>query len=497
MKRIIFLILVLLGIKDAHAGTHVVIKGTIHTLDKEISILVSPVVGGFSNPFLQDEKRTAANGSFEIVLPQDRAGYIMLECKYFRLTLYVVPADTILIDCDSSRRVRIEGGLSAVNELLNTGRFTNGPSLNEQIHEVLFNEAPAQDKVKSLLSVLNKYRYPVDSLASAATIDTAVISSLAHYKQGTFLFLAFNSLVGSYDKLRRGEYVANLDAASIKEIATALFNELRPFDEAQPSVPPLVVALVNVCMAMDRKLIPGVMYNEQDWLEKDGVKSYYSYTPVKLQEELLSHCIIIARKLGTRPVSANIATFKRLFPESPYNTVFAGWVGGSNAVSTVQDSVLTYRSANDTITAANTASYGSISSFIKTYFKGKPVLVDCWATWCSPCKAEFKFEPALRAFLKEHGVEMLYVSMDANTNGTTWRSSIREFQLEGTHICASEALLNNTAALLGVKVMAVPRYLIYDGSGHLLEQDALRPSSGTALYNQISHMLGMDKTTQP
>lgn len=44
--------------------------------------------------------------------------------------------------------------------------------------------------------------------------------------------------------------------------------------------------------------------------------------------------------------------------------------------------------------------------------RGKTIIVNFWATWCAPCKAEM---PALQAYLDKHqaeGLEVLTISMD-------------------------------------------------------------------------------------
>lgn len=47
--------------------------------------------------------------------------------------------------------------------------------------------------------------------------------------------------------------------------------------------------------------------------------------------------------------------------------------------------------------------------------KGKVVVVDFWATWCPPCKAEIPNYNKLRAKMKDKGVEFVGVTFDSNS----------------------------------------------------------------------------------
>jgi thiol-disulfide isomerase/thioredoxin len=53
-------------------------------------------------------------------------------------------------------------------------------------------------------------------------------------------------------------------------------------------------------------------------------------------------------------------------------------------------------------------------SFLLSSNRGKVTLINFWATWCGPCKAEM---PLLQAYYDQHkaeGFEMLAISMDEN-----------------------------------------------------------------------------------
>ena len=108
-------------------------------------------------------------------------------------------------------------------------------------------------------------------------------------------------------------------------------------------------------------------------------------------------------------------------------------------------------------------------------FKGKKLYIDIWATWCSPCKEEFRHNKELKKLLKEKGVEILYISVDKDYYEQKWKENIKYFGLDGNHIRITNKSLHDD--LLKIYKGSIPHYAIINETGKIENLNAPRPSS--------------------
>lgn len=97
-------------------------------------------------------------------------------------------------------------------------------------------------------------------------------------------------------------------------------------------------------------------------------------------------------------------------------------------------------------------------------FKGKYVLVDFWASWCGPCRAE---NPAVvKAYQKFHpkGFEILGVSLDQKKD--KWQEAIKKDKLSWTQVSDLQGWKNSAAALYGVQ--GIPMNFLLDKKGKII-----------------------------
>ena len=114
-------------------------------------------------------------------------------------------------------------------------------------------------------------------------------------------------------------------------------------------------------------------------------------------------------------------------------------------------------------------------------FKGKYVLVDFWASWCGPCRAENPNVVKAYNDFKAKNFTILSVSLDNNKD--KWLEAIKKDGLTWTHVSDLKYWKNEVAVQFGIE--SIPASFILDPTGKIIARD-LR---GADLSNFLSKTL--------
>lgn len=99
-------------------------------------------------------------------------------------------------------------------------------------------------------------------------------------------------------------------------------------------------------------------------------------------------------------------------------------------------------------------------------FKGKFVLLDFWASWCAPCRAENPNLKKAYNIYKPKGLEIFAISLDDKNSKEAWIKAIQDDGLPWIHAADLKGWRNEAAVLYGVK--GVPQNYLIDPTGKIV-----------------------------
>ncbi|WP_341840599.1 TlpA disulfide reductase family protein [Chitinophaga caseinilytica] len=116
-------------------------------------------------------------------------------------------------------------------------------------------------------------------------------------------------------------------------------------------------------------------------------------------------------------------------------------------------------------------------------FRGKYTLIDFWASWCGPCRAENPHVVAAYEKYKDKNFTVLGVSLDQPNAKDKWLKAIADDKLTWTQVSDLKFWDNEVARLYGIR--GIPQNFLVDPQGKIIAKN-LR---GEALEKKLAEVL--------
>ena len=323
------------------------------------------------------------------------------------------------------------------------------------------------------------YNKRIDSLAAQAMIDekcrsflqkslnVTVLNSIYYYTQSLF-----------FSKGPEKQYA--------QPIIDSAYKRYRPLNPAYLQTPLALnnafkyARYINETKDKVEKEITSV---DDAWSAIATDYSVPSQLPEPYREAQLGDFILINYFFVHSPESKKaIQLFYKQYPYSGYMPVF---IEALTSEKSEQQKDISYQTGSRKVPPAETGidfiqdSIG-LSGLIKKHFKGKMVLVDCWATWCKYCIVEFPAYQQYDSFMKENNIIKLFVSFDKTPTDKLWQPMVLNRKIEGQHVIVNDKIEKDIYSITKIKQgepLPLPRYILIGPDGKVISNDFARPSS--------------------
>lgn len=116
-------------------------------------------------------------------------------------------------------------------------------------------------------------------------------------------------------------------------------------------------------------------------------------------------------------------------------------------------------------------------------FKGKYIYIDVWATWCGPCLGEI---PALKKLTDTLvSKDIVFVSICVFDEKASWEKMVEKKQLKGVQLFAEQG---ENSFVDEYMIQGIPRFILLDKSGRIIDANAKRPSE-PLLLKELTDLL--------
>lgn len=475
------------------------IVGRFKSIGKDTIISVYKPIGGFYNKsFELKDGIKIKNGTFSTSLTIDEPGFICLQSKSIPKTIFYVENEgqvEILFFKDETGRSKVK--YSGSNEIANNILANNSPLDNQNFLQFGLPEIFKTESADAFFEIANR-ELEISTKPFKVQLEKKRITQRCYQTMMAETEQAMLYWVSMYLKdfqMPDNElpYVTKLNHDEVKKLAQIFYSKYDPYQSRYASATRTQQNQMIKSKLIEKNLLDNEKEMTPIWAKfaDDFIKivsglSAIDFAPDSVQMSFVGNILLSAltyQSVDNKIFNQAFSIYKTKFPSSPFNPLVVSHPYFNKQQTHVQENE---ESGEVHLTKfIDAGEIENLQNLIKTNFGGKTVFVDFWATWCSPCIAEFRNEPSLKSFLQEKKIVILYVSIDNPSDKVKWEKAIAKYKLSGYHCLVNKGIKEK----LDKWFAGIPRYMLFDSKGELLDDNLPKPSTTTELYTRITQLL--------